>query len=424
MNVASVTVAPNPSTHTRVLQELPGSVAWDEFFARLDAIGHEAREQVGQEDVRHLRRMEWIGRLCSVIGYATAWLAPNPLSALAISQGIVTRWLLMHHVGHQAYDNIPNIPARYTSSHFAMGRRRFLDWFDWMLPEAWNYEHNRLHHYSLNERHDPDLVQRNAAWLRNRPVPRWLGWMLILLVAGSWKFFYYAPNTLAELEARKRTAAVRKVSRNQSGRQPVPTDIDGPEVGAAYARRHFHTLLRADVWLTCLLPYATLRFGIIPALFLPLGTWAWASVLLNSVLAEILTNMHTFLVIVPNHVGDDMPSFEEPTASFREFQIRQILGSVNYRTGGDWNDYWHMWLNYQIEHHVWPKLTMRGYQRVQPRLRALCTEYGVPYIQQSVFIRMRRTCEIILGDTTMPHITGQIAAQTNQTPAIDHRVPA
>ena len=28
---------------------------------------------------------------------------------------------------------------------------RVLDWLDWMLPEAWNHEHNSLHHYKLGE---------------------------------------------------------------------------------------------------------------------------------------------------------------------------------------------------------------------------------------------------------------------------------
>ena len=30
-----------------------------------------------------------------------------------------------------------------------------------MLPEAWNVEHNNLHHYRTGEPGDPDLVERN-----------------------------------------------------------------------------------------------------------------------------------------------------------------------------------------------------------------------------------------------------------------------
>ena len=32
-----------------------------------------------------------------------------------------------------------------------------------MLVEAWNVEHNQLHHYHLGEIEDPDLVEHNLA---------------------------------------------------------------------------------------------------------------------------------------------------------------------------------------------------------------------------------------------------------------------
>jgi hypothetical protein len=35
---------------------------------------------------------------------------------------------------------------------------------------------------------------------------------------------------------------------------------------------------------------------------------------------------------------------------------------VNFNTGSDANDYLHGWLNYQIEHHMFPDLSMLSYQ--------------------------------------------------------------
>ena len=46
--------------------------------------------------------------------------------------------------------------------------------------------------------------------------------------------------------------------------------------------------------------------------------------------------------------------------------MRQVLGSTNFRTGGDVNDFLHGWLNYQIEHHLWPDLSPRQLQFAQP----------------------------------------------------------
>ena len=41
-----------------------------------------------------------------------------------------------------------------------------------MLPEAWNVEHNNLHHYRLSESGDPDLVERNLELMREINLPR------------------------------------------------------------------------------------------------------------------------------------------------------------------------------------------------------------------------------------------------------------
>jgi hypothetical protein len=49
-----------------------------------------------------------------------------------------------------------------------------------MLPEAWSVEHNELHHYRLGEEADPDLVQRNLAFVRAMKAPK-VGWWV-----GGW----------------------------------------------------------------------------------------------------------------------------------------------------------------------------------------------------------------------------------------------
>ncbi|MFO0003392.1 MAG: fatty acid desaturase, partial [bacterium] len=105
--------------------------------------------------------------------------------------------------------------------------------------------------------------------------------------------------------------------------------------------------------------------------------------------------MHSFLVIVPNHAGDDLYRFTTPSRGRRDFYVRQILGSANFRTGGDVNDFLHGFLNYQIEHHLWPDLPMRAYQRAQPEVKALCAAHGVPYVQQSVWRRAWKTAQIM-----------------------------
>ncbi|MCA9600810.1 MAG: fatty acid desaturase [Polyangiales bacterium] len=343
------------------------------FYAELQAIRRDVDASLGEEDLAHLRKLERIGKAASALGYATCWVGPNPLSMAAISLGRSTRWLMMHHVGHRGYDKVPGVPAKYTSKVFARGRRRFLDWPDWMIPEAWIYEHNVLHHYNTGEERDPDLIERNTEFLRNAKVPQALKHTLMASLAATWRLSYYAPNTLQKWMARK---------------------------GTAPARADYLRALLVD----CVAPYAAIHFVAIPLAFLPLGPWASWSAWVNSLGAEALTNVHTFLVVGPNHTADDLHRFDSRPKTKAEAALRQVLGSANYRTGGDLVDYAHLWLNYQIEHHLWPDLPMLRYRQVQPKVKALCEKHGIPYLQEGVLTRAKKMLDVATGKTSMRRV--------------------
>jgi len=341
--------------------------------------------RIGMDDFKHLKKMERCGRVCSLLGYATAWIFPNPVSALLMSQGSFTRWTQMTHpVVHKGYDKIDNVPARYTSQGFALGWRRFIDWPDWITPAGWHQEHDVLHHYNLGEKRDPDHLQHNMEWLRQSKLPMWLRFVIVFVFTGIWKISYYTPRTHKEL---------RLSNARQQGKT-LPTMRRGDSWSL------FSQQGRA-LWFQSILPYMVFRFALLPALFLPLGSSAAISVLLTSIMAEVFTNMHSFLVIVPNHAGDDVMMFEERGKGRGEFYLRQILGSVNYPTGSDRNDFFYGWLNYQIEHHLWPDIPLSQYQYVQPKVRAVCKKHGIPYCQDSVFKRLFKAVDIMVGRTSM-----------------------
>jgi fatty acid desaturase len=363
-----------------------------EAFARdVKALRDELDAGLGEADLKHLRKIEMWGRLCSLLGYATAWVFPNPFSAFLMSQGTLVRWtMMMHHVGHKGYDRVPGVSPRHTSTHFAKGWRRLVDFMDWLLPEAWNHEHNTLHHYHTGEVLDPDLLELNMEWLRTSRVPRALKYLVIAVAAMTWKWSYYLPRTLRAWHfARQRRAGVSPKAQDVRGLAPVD-DMRNPL-----------TPMGRDMWLRCVLPFVLVRFVLVPALFLPLGPWAALSVLVTSLMAEVFTNVHTFIVILPNHSGDDLYRFNTPISDRAELYVRSVIGSVNYRTGGDLNDFLHGWLNYQIEHHVWPDLTMLKYQQAQPRLKAICAQYGIPYVQEGVFKRFGHMVRIMSGERSM-----------------------
>jgi fatty acid desaturase len=259
-----------------------------------------------------------------------------------------------------------------------------------MTPEDWAYEHNVLHHYRTGETADPDLVEHNMQRIRDSALPRAVKWGVIAFYACTWKWTYYAPNNAQVLRRHEAEKASRRGERVEAlpAEATLFSEMDP-------RRPHGRAFWKS------LLPYAVARFVAAPAAFLPLGPWASANVLLNSLGAEVLTNLHTFAIIVPNHAGSDVWRFDAPLHDKHEFPVRQVLGSVDFLGGDDVTDFLHGYLNYQIEHHLWPDLPPLKYRQAQPRVQAICEKHGVPYVRASVFERVGRMLGIMLGDDSM-----------------------
>jgi len=381
------------------------SLDHDGFKADIQQLGKALREQQGPEDVAHLKKIILWSRLCMLAGLATMWYRVNPLSIYCLSLGCMTRWAIVaHHVCHGGFDKCSG--GAFNRFKFGVGSlyRRCADWLDWMLVEAWNVEHNQLHHYHLGETDDPDLVEENLTRLREARVPRAAKYVVVGFFMLTWKWYYYAPNTLKMLklhEMRRRG----QVPRDKSGKPISAGQLAALEV--ATSPRVFFTAF--ELFGQTLGPFFIRNFLLIPAVAGALLGWdAWRNSLLSMVFAELLTNVHSFLNIVTNHAGPDLYRFQQPCEPrSATFYLRQVISSVNFRTGsvgtfgGDFNDFTHGWLNYQIEHHLWPDLSMLSYQKAAPLVKAICEKHQVPYVQQSVFWRLKQTIDIMVGDASM-----------------------
>lgn len=78
----------------------------------------------------------------------------------------------------------------------------------------------------------------------------------------------------------------------------------------------------------------------------------------------------------PNHKG--MPIL--PRTTTIDFLQRQVLMSRNVR-GGPLVDVAMGGLNYQIEHHLFPRMPRPNLRLAQPLVRAHCREHGIPYTE-------------------------------------------
>ena len=400
------------------------------FGRECRAIERELKDQQGQEDLDHLQGvLNWsLGLYWAGVGLAAfcdpmAW---NPLAAVLISTATMARWTMVgHHVCHGGYSREQTTEERFHRRFFARGLfRRIYDWLDWMAPEAWDAEHNKIHHYMLGETADPDLVERNFLQVRaGNYGPGIMKYLAVGFLMATWKWFYYAPNTLKELFALEKDRAEK---RGEERHQPFTTGAQPTTVTFAFEELFRGRVRPAVEMAKCMLPYMVMQFMVIPAAVggvasLFVGAAAGAAVgqlvLLNMVVAEVLTNIHSFVIIATNHVGNDIYRFATPVkAKTGEFYLRAIIGSANFCTGGKVNadgsykpagvrgnvlDYMQGWLNYQIEHHMFDSLSMLSYQKAQPKVKALCEKHGVPYVQQNVFKRLQVSVDVMVGKTDM-----------------------
>jgi hypothetical protein len=382
------------------------------FASEIRALGVTLQDAQGIADYHHLQKMVRWSNTCALIGLVTMGLSVNLVTIAALSTWTCTRWtMIAHHTCHGGYDKVDlSKVGRWNRFRFAVGStwRRISDWLDWMVPEAWNVEHNNRHHYNLSEVHDPDLVEANLTSLRDSPVPVFFKYVAVLFFMATWKWFYYAPNTYKELKL----AALRKAGK------PIPAGVKPEESmtvkNIVAGQNPFYSF--TEFLVTVIGPYVVIRFLLSPLLMYLIGHYLhhytgvkaldgatmYQNALINLMAAEIMTNMHGFLIVVTNHAGSDMYRFRTPCRPFSgSFYLRQVIASVNFNAGDDVTDFLHGWLNYQIEHHLWPNLSMLSYQRSAVAVKAICAKYGVPYIQEHVFVRLYKTVQIMVGQADM-----------------------
>lgn len=371
------------------------------FKKEIDALGKEAKAELGQTEIRHIRRMDWLFRIMWVLGIATSWIFINPVSIFLLGMVKSCRWTMIgHYIRHRSYDRIEGIPKMYTSKVFANGWRRFIDWFDWMVPGAWEFEHNYLHHYHTGEQGDPDFLQKNVSTIRSAKLPRFIKYIYAFVLMSTWRFVYYAPNTLFYLEMKKKSNEA--VDNAMKYEEEFKKSFPGARIYSPFSKMGW------KFWSQCLLPYGLFNFVVIPLLFFPLGTTAMWMVFWNMVLAELFTNIHTFLVVVTNHAGDDVPYFDDRVETKAEFYFRQVVGTVNYSCGNDVVDILHGFNNYQIEHHLYPDMPMNKYRELQPKVEAVCNKYGVPYKKDSVWIRSKKLIDVMVGKVDMQPLNTKV----------------
>ena len=362
----------------------------------------------------HLQDLVAFNNIAFYTGFLFSFLdASHVFPWLMMGLSISSHWTTVsHHVSHGGYmannsdDTEKNHNNKYNRFRYGAKMRRVYDWMDYILPEAWHCEHNIYHHYKLNECHDPDNVQQNLAILRTMNAPCIVKYGVIAFFALTWRLFYYSPNSYKYYKASKLNYTMK--------------DDDYKQMTLAGGWPSW--ISKSEYFLLVLFPiivYRMICFAPIyyfhtyfPAIFTATHLH---NVMLNYVIADLFCNVHTFVTIVPNHAGSDMYLYRTPVvAKSNEWLLRQCISSTNYTTCNDVTDYLQGWLNYQIEHHLFPDLSAHEYQVIQKDVEEVCRRHGVPYVCENVFIRLWKTAKIMTGQDSIPYYEGsELEARMN-----------
>ncbi len=365
------------------------------FEKELNDLAKQIKEEECSDDMSHLQRINNWTNMFGLFGLMTCWYSISIIPIICISTYTFGKWMVGHHTCHGGYDKVGK-GSKYNRFIYGFGLRRFIDWFDWFLPEAWNIEHNNRHHYHLGEVLDPDLVEDNMVNVRNAKIPLFVKYLIIFILMITWKFTYYASNTYKEL-------CIYKYER-QTG-----TDIvKGRGVSMIYT-----SLIKSKHWysfkqlvINVIGMYFVVRFVILPLVFYYVNPQYGVNALVNLVFAEMLTNFHSFIMIATNHCGSDVCRFTTPCdlSDKGDFYLRQIIGSVNYTNGSEIVDYIHGYLNYQIEHHLFPDMSLSSYKKIAPKVQEICQKHGIMYIKENILLRLKKTLDVFVGTASMKQI--------------------
>ncbi|TXL62754.1 fatty acid desaturase family protein [Aeromicrobium terrae] len=324
----------------------------DELGRELDAIRQRVLDDLGQADADYIRRVIKVQRAFEVLGrvgifmpfFWPAFLAGVAFLALA---KILENMEIGHNVMHGQYDWM-NDPALDGVTY---------EW-DIVAPaQDWKHSHNHVHHtYTNIHGMDRDIgydllrIDDGQKWYPNHRFNLPLAFVLMLIfewgvMSHGVEYGDYRAGRISkeEFEGQKQRAW-RKI------RRQVVKDF------VAY-----------------------------PALALPLipfvGWWAPLAVMGGNLVANVIRNIWSFLIIFCGHFPADVQSFEEEAAKGEnrgQWYLRQMLGSANI-SGSKLFHVMSGNLSHQVEHHLFPDIPARRYPHIAPEVREIAQRYGLQY---------------------------------------------
>jgi linoleoyl-CoA desaturase len=279
---------------------------------------------------------------------AAAWWQALPLAVLLGLAAAAIGFNVQHDGGHRAYSDHPWLNKMMAMSLDLIGASSYV----------WHHKHGVIHHtYSNITGHDADIdlgaVGRLTPHQRRLWFHRWQHlylWPLYGLLAVKWHLY----------------DDFRDVLTGRVGEQRAPRPR-GWDLVIFLAGKAF---------------FFSLAFGA-PLLFHPLWT-----VLLFYVVAAGVGGVVMSLVFQLAHCVEEaeFPLPREGTARMdKPWAVHQAETTVDFARGSRVLSWLLGGLNFQIEHHLFPRVCHVNYPAIAEVVKATCREYGVRYAEHRSF---------------------------------------
>jgi linoleoyl-CoA desaturase len=265
----------------------------------------------------------------------------------AVSVGLASAGIgfsIMHDAGHRAYSKNNTLNQLFFMSLDMLGGSSYV----------WRFKHNTLHHSFANiDGHDDDIdmgaLGRLSPEQQRLPFHRFQHfyiWPLYGLIVVKWVFWddFYCWAT--------GQVGGREMSR--------PKGMD------------------AAVLVGGKLVFATLAF-VIPALLYPIG-WVIAFYLLMSLVQGV--TLATVFQLAHCVEEADFPILPEDHQMEHDWATHQLMTTVDFARKNPLVTWYVGGLNYQVEHHLFPRISHIHYPALSEIVEETCAEFGVPYHAQ------------------------------------------
>ncbi len=258
---------------------------------------------------------------------------------------------IMHDANHGAYSQNPQVNKwlGYTI-YFAGGG-----------VANWKWQHNLLHHtYTNVVPMDEDIRDRGVVKLSPHAVAQ-----SVHQFQWIYAFFFYSLMTLYWVILKDFNQYVSFIRSGVNSHS------------AADNRKMLIDLILLKV----------LYFGIL----LGLPIWAfhlpWQEVLLGFLLMHFTSGLLLTVIFQLAHTveGTQHPLVEENNTIAKDWAVHQLETTVNFSPDNAWLSWYIGGLNYQIEHHLFPKICHVHYPKIAPIVKQTAAEFGLVYLENPSF---------------------------------------